>query len=316
MSIAPGPPIEAALAAAPRPHEREHHLLHVQHDDEPPRYTRHDDSHELTSADIAKRERTRRPRRVEFVSEPPESITPASKVPGPVVPAPVRQETSLIRGLQIPSRMGLVSSGFKLPLALEVRGVSREKWRLFTKELKSHAQMNKEQWATFLGLSLGISLCWHVVAPIAGAIPSTIMSYKLQKKYELENFTTAQAGGLFRTFEQRWNESYFEPLGLHVVIATPDQSDMEDMDVASTKLYRYQEESGIAPRKPGVASRAGDHRAARYQVREGHQRVKAVKKARIIVLPFTRRVFLNGGLYETGEISIRDYLYGDRSDSL
>ena len=322
MSIAPGP-VEPGRSVpnASSTRDNDTHQSYA-HNDEPPRYTRHSDNRDRTkagllstSADVEKKDFTRPTRHVEFVQEPPESpehMTPVSEVP---IVVHVRQPVSLKRGLQIPSRMGIITSGFKLPHALEARGVSRDKWRLFTTELKSHAQMDREQWAMYLGISLAYNIGWHFICPPVGFIPATIMSYKLQRKTEQENIATAQATGVLMTFAQRWNESYFEPLGLHIVVAVPGHGDMGGMDIASTKLYKYQEKTGVTSRKPGVASRAGGHKAARYQMKEGHQRVKAGRKARIVVLPFMEQHDHDGGPQETGQMDIRDYFDGDRHDS-
>ena len=88
-------------------------------------------------------------------------------------------------------------------------------------------------------------------------------------------------------FEDRWNNDYFHPLGLHVRIEPPGVGNMDGMDVASTKLFRYQQKLGTLSPAPGVASKQGNSKKEyRYESREGRDRMKAAHKGRIIVLPF------------------------------
>ena len=87
-------------------------------------------------------------------------------------------------------------------------------------------------------------------------------------------------------FEDRWNNDYFHSLGLHVRIEPPGVGKMDGMDVASTKLFRYQQKMGTRSPAPGVASKQGDKKEYKYQYREGRDRMKAAHKGRIIVLPF------------------------------
>lgn len=87
-------------------------------------------------------------------------------------------------------------------------------------------------------------------------------------------------------FEDRWNDAYFHPLGLHVQIVFPGVGQMDSMDVASSKLYKYQQKKGISSHAPGVASVGGKKKEYKYQVKEGRHRMKATGKGRIIVMPY------------------------------
>lgn len=100
----------------------------------------------------------------------------------------------------------------------------------------------------------------------------------------------AYESGLVTVVEDRWNEDYFHPLGLQIRIEPPGVGKVIDMDVTSTKLFKYQQKIGITSPAPGVASNRGDKKEHRYQSKEGRYRVKAVHKARIVILPFTRLV--------------------------
>lgn len=88
-------------------------------------------------------------------------------------------------------------------------------------------------------------------------------------------------------FENRWNKDYFHPLRLHVRIEPPGIGMMDDMDVASSKLYRYQQKMGTSSPAPGVASEHGDKKEYKYQHREGRDRMKATRKGRIVILPYS-----------------------------
>ena len=88
-------------------------------------------------------------------------------------------------------------------------------------------------------------------------------------------------------FEDRWNYTYFHPLGLHVQVMPPGIGQMDDMDVASSKLYKYQQKMGTSSPAPGVASIGGDEKEYRYQYKEGRHRMKVAGKSRIVVLPYT-----------------------------
>ena len=89
-------------------------------------------------------------------------------------------------------------------------------------------------------------------------------------------------------FEDRWNSTYFQPLGLQVRIEPPGMNfcDMGIMDVASSKLFRYQYETGISSPVPGRISKQGDKKEKRYQILESDCRGEALRKGRIIILPF------------------------------
>lgn len=89
-----------------------------------------------------------------------------------------------------------------------------------------------------------------------------------------------------KVFEDRWNNDYFHPLGLHIRIEPPGVGKMDGMDVASSKLFRHQQKMGTSSPAPGVASKQADKKEYRYQLREGRYRMKAARKGRIIVLPF------------------------------
>ena len=108
----------------------------------------------------------------------------------------------------------------------------------------------------------------------------------MRKHREHRNFDLAYRGGMLKTFAERWNDAYFHPLGLHVRVVPPGIGQMEGMDLASSKLYKYQQKTGTSSPVPGVASNIGDKKESRYQYKEGRHRMKATGKGRIIVMPY------------------------------
>ena len=110
----------------------------------------------------------------------------------------------------------------------------------------------------------------------------------MKKHKQHKNFLEAYLGGAMKIFEDRWNNDYFQPLGLQIRIEPPgmDIGNMSSMDVASSKLFRYQQKKGTPSPAPGVASKQGNKKEHRYQYKEGRYRMKAVRKGRIVVLPF------------------------------
>lgn len=228
----------------------------------------------------------------------------------------VPQPLGLRRGLQVPTRWGVITWGFKIPPLLASAGVTKVQWKLFTHELKSHAKMSGKQIATLVAVNIAYGVLFNfVTTPLIAAIPSTVLSYQWQKKTEHQNFQAAQSTGVLDMFMQRWNKNYFESLGLHVAIALPDMGRMEDMDVSSTKLFKYQQKVGSASTTAGVASTHTFPKEFRYQRREGHQRVKAAQKARIIVMPlehFRDRLGQGQG-QESGLVITQEDPFSDRS---
>jgi len=326
MSMAPGPVSDSPSAVAGHSHSSafpSHHVHAAPSDShsevDPPLYTKHhhhyhpaqpegtrtgtvqDAPNEESSPPVTGIEKPSPTpsRRVNFVhnyeaEEAPATDTPAHhpvhELVHSVVDPPTRtflpQPLGLRRGLQVPSRWGVITWGFKLPPLLKSAGVTKIQWKLFTHELKSHARMSGKQFATYVAVNIAYGVLFNfVTTPFIAAVPSTILGYKWQKKTEHENFQAAQNAGVLDMFVQRWNKIYFEQLGLHVAVALPEMGRMNDMDVSSTKLFKYQQKVGSDSTMAGTASRHSFPKEARYQMREGHQRVKAAHKARIIVMP-------------------------------
>ena len=74
------------------------------------------------------------------------------------------QPSGLIRGLQIPSRVSLITWGFSFPKVLPEQGVSKEQWRLFKYELETFAYLTTSQLLTVVGYG-------YLVGHVFGGIP-------------------------------------------------------------------------------------------------------------------------------------------------
>lgn len=146
----------------------------------------------------------------------------------------------------------------------------------------------------------------------------------MQKHREHENFLLAYQSGAMKVFQDRWNRDYFHALGLQIRVEPPDMGigSMNEMDVASSKLFRYQQKLGTSSPAPGRASEQADKKECKYQRKEGRYRMKAARKGRIIVLPFNP--LLTGSESHTGQSegittmagpSVQDFAFWDQRQS-
>lgn len=71
-------------------------------------------------------------------------------LPPPLPPQP----SGLKRGLQIPSRVSLITWGFSFPEILAEQGVSKTQWRMFKHELETFARMSLSQWITVAAIDI------------------------------------------------------------------------------------------------------------------------------------------------------------------
>lgn len=105
------------------------------------------------------------------------------------------------------------------------------------------------------------------------------------KHREQNNFETAHSSGAIHQCLNRWNREYLETKGLHVRVELPGGGTMAQSDLASSKLYRFQQRNGFYSPAVGSARIYAGTAELRYQSREGKARVRAARKGRIIVLP-------------------------------
>ena len=203
---------------------------------------------------------------------------------------PCPPKAVLKRGLQIPTRISYITSGFRLPPTLCDAGVDRARWKAFTREIKGYGSMSKSQWASMLGINLAIGLIVDFIVPGAGQLVVVpLLTHKGRRNKERDNFKAAFASGGLQLVAENWNRELFEPLGLQVRIEPPNcfvAKDMSTMDVFSSKLFRYQEKKGLYPSSTSGRSQFADKKAMQYAVKEGKHRRRAARNGRILIFPF------------------------------
>lgn len=94
-----------------------------------------------------------------------EMVLDESLLTPPSLPA---RASGLRRGLQIPSRVSIITWGFSLPKVLAEQGVTKSYWRLFKHELEDFARMSVLQWVTVLAYGQCVNL---LLGPFPGLIP-------------------------------------------------------------------------------------------------------------------------------------------------
>ena len=82
-----------------------------------------------------------RPPPLPTLSPAPQPLDPQPLAPQPLAPQP----PGLKRGLQIPSRVSLITWGFSFPPLLAEQGVDKVRWRVFKHELEAFARMTLSQ---------------------------------------------------------------------------------------------------------------------------------------------------------------------------
>ena len=103
------------------------------------------------------------PKTAILIEAPP--AVPTDMVLGEGLPPPLPYQTSgLSRGLQIPSRVSLITWGFSFPKVLPEQGVSREQWQLFKHELERFAYLTMSQGLIIVG-------CGFLISHFLGIIP-------------------------------------------------------------------------------------------------------------------------------------------------
>ena len=215
-------------------------------------------------------------------------VQPFRPIPGVCLKARPTK-TVLERGLQIPTRVSYITSGFRLPRTLCDAGVDRARWAAFTREVTAYGKMSKSQWAILVGCSCAVGLLFDCLIPLSGELVfAPVFAHKKRRDKERENFRIALASGGLQLVTEKWNRILFEPLGLQVLIEPPNcfgASNMATMDVASTKLFRYQEKKGLYSSTTGGLSQSADKKEVKYARKEGKYRTKAARKGRILICP-------------------------------
>lgn len=213
---------------------------------------------------------------------------PRSGERNPTISEDIARGSALKRGLQVPSRMSYITSGFRYPKTLNKSGVRPEDWAAFTTEVKSHASLSKTQWTVTVMSGLGIVMIGGFFFGGATLIPAGIAGHRMRREREHQNIRTADQCGVLAECINRWNASYFNAKGLSVRIDVPGRADdMEYMDVASTKLFKYEHGSGFDVAGPCSCKEQASRnkKVMKYRTKEGRARTKAARRGRIVIIP-------------------------------
>ena len=104
-----------------------------------------------------------------------ETVFDDSLAPLPALPT---RPPGLRRGLQISSRISLISWGFSFPKILLEHGVTKPHWRRFKHELKRFAHMSFGQWAQCIVISHSVGAVFN--PPAGQSLDRVIRSIKLR----------------------------------------------------------------------------------------------------------------------------------------
>ncbi|MCJ1481141.1 hypothetical protein MMC06_001297 [Schaereria dolodes] len=225
--------------------------------------------------------------------------------PTPTLPG-YAQESTLKRGLQVPARSSLVTSGFKYPKVLSRAEVSKEQWSTFTHEVTEHANMTASQWLTTIGSAFGTFAVGNIMIGFLGLIPSVVVGHKMRKHREERNLTAAVHTGALMTCVKRWNETYFQPRGLIVRVDVPGVvDDMENMDVSTSKKFQYE----TSPSASIPVNR--DPTYIKHLPNESRTRMKAALRGRIVIIPLEQSSLSDSNPGGPQNMSPVDRVYDD-----
>ena len=182
---------------------------------------------------------------------------PQSDEPGVAV------ASSLVRGLQVPSRTATCTSGFDYPEELIQYRITKDDWSQFTQVICDEAKLSRQQWTTVIGKGLGTFAIGGLMIGFLGAIPAVFVARNSRKRQEKRNLVAALAGEQGKRLSRhisQWNETFFQPRGILIRVDLPDQylGDMDDMEL---------HKGSSAPRSDSKA------------------RDKAALKARVVIIP-------------------------------
>ena len=198
-------------------------------------------------------------------------ISPEHASPG------VASESTLRRGLQIPTRSRTITSGFPYVEALADANVGEQEWAAFTSEITRVARMRSDQWTTAIGKGLGTLVVGGLIVGVMGIIPAAIVTRLVRKRTESQNVQDARREGAeLQLLIEHWNETYFRPRGILLRIDLPGESeDIDEMDVSTSKSYQ----------RARVAEKTGQPQSGIGALDETRARGKAVRRGRIVILP-------------------------------
>jgi len=205
------------------------------------------------------------------------TVPPTTHEPG------YASESTLRRGLQVPTKSRYITSGFAYPDILAQCDVNMEQWFNFTQEITNEAKMTPGQWTTTVGKGFGTFVVGGIFFGWLGLIPAAVVGHKVRQHNEAKNLALARSKNVLQEILNRWNEAVFRPKGLIIRIDLPGEAmDMDSMDILSSKGCNKQSNCQST-------SRCGksDLRAMKREVRT---RCQAAKKGRIVILPLGPQV--------------------------
>ncbi|KAL1983263.1 hypothetical protein VTN96DRAFT_285 [Rasamsonia emersonii] len=186
-------------------------------------------------------------------------------------------ERLLSRGLQVPSKSSLLTSGFEYPAVLANYHVSEDDWARFTREITEGAKLSARQWSTVIGSGLGTLVIGGMMVGFFSPVPAVMVAAKTRQSKEMKNLAAAVAMGSESTLPRRikeWNESFFKPRGVMIRVDLPYQTEsLEEMDVC--------------PTSPSLFSLSG--RISSWKNDEDSIKKKASRRGRIVIIPLEGR---------------------------
>ena len=192
----------------------------------------------------------------------------------------------LTRGLQVPTRFHSLTSGFPYPEVLCRAGVTHHEWVAFTHEVKRHASLSVSQWIVTVAGGASVAVFSGVLLGWLCLVPATAVGHNMRKNRERMNFFQADLTGTLAQCVNRWNTSCFNAKRLAVRVDIPGRSqDMEDMDLSTSKLFRLQQRTAASTSNP----HSTQNKERRYQTKEGQKRVRAIRRARIVIIPLDHK---------------------------
>jgi hypothetical protein len=209
-----------------------------------------------------------------------QSILPTCDLPG------YASESTLQRGLQIPTKSRLITSGFTFPEILSQCGISEEQWSTFTQELTKEAEMTPVQWTTTVGKGIGTFVVGGIFFGFLGVVPAAIAGRKVRQSNEEKNFSMARQKNVLQEILNRWNEAVFKPKGLLIRVDLPNEAiDMETMDLLTRKSgWEKKSNSG------GSNSASKQAKSEKWVTTEdARSRSRAAQKGRIVILPLSHQ---------------------------
>lgn len=215
-------------------------------------------------------------------------------------------ESLLRRGLQVPTRSKLLTSGFAYPDILTSYSVTEDAWNVFTTQVTSYAKLSSSQWHTTIGKGLGTLAVGGLVFGWFGAIPAYLVLRKTRQRREEENLRERLRGEYrgrgsrnlteeelqeaeLPRFIARWNESFFQPRGLLIRVDLPNEADdMGAMDVGTA--------SPAPSTSPQRVTSPAYKSPARRSAEEARQRLRAARKGRVVIMPLGEAPTPTGGM--------------------